>query len=246
MNLDIVIPVYNEGPNIRSVLESFRRELRFPYRVLICYDFDGDTTLAALAPLPKEDYHYELVKNNGRGVLDAIRAGLRQTTAPFVLTFPADDDYNAPRINAMMEKAQSGCDIVCGSRFMPGGSMKNCPWLKAVLVRTAAFFMYHIARVGSHDATNGLRLFSRRVIDQITIESQVGFSYSIELLVKCHRLGWPIGEVPFLWRERTAGKSRFRTLRWIPAYMHWVYYALATTWLRRSRLSAPTGEATHG
>jgi glycosyltransferase involved in cell wall biosynthesis len=242
MKLDIVIPVYNEAANIQSVLESFRRELRFSYRVLICYDFDGDTTLGALKPLSKDDYHYELVKNNGRGVLDAIRAGLRQTSAPFVLTYPADDDYNAPGVNAMIEKAQSGCDIVCGSRFMPGGYMKDCPWLKALLVRTAAFCMYHIARVPSHDPTNGLRMFSRRVIDQIPIESQVGFSYSLELLVKCHRLGWSIGEVPFLWHERTAGKSRFRTLGWIPAYLHWVYYALATTWLRRDRVSTPVQE----
>ena len=239
MKLDIVIPVYNEGPNIRSVLESFRREVRVPYRVLICYDFDGDTTLTALEPLSREEYRFELVKNNGRGVLEAIRAGLRQTTAPFVLTFPADDDYNAPRINTMMEKAQSGRDIVCGSRFIPGGCMKDCPWLKAFLVRTAALCMYYIARVPSRDATNGLRLFSRRVIDQIPIESQVGFAFSIELLVKCHRLGWRIGEVPFLWHKRTAGKSRFRTLRWIPAYLHWVFYALATTWLRRGRISTP-------
>jgi hypothetical protein len=135
----------------------------------------------------------------------------------------------------MLEKAQSGYDIVCGSRFMPGGCMEDCPWLKAILVRVAAFGMYYVARVPSHDATNGLRLFSRRVADQIPIESQAGFAFSIELLVKCHRLGWPIGEVPFSWHERTAGRSRFQTLNWIPAYMHWVYYALATTWLGKGR-----------
>ena len=233
MKLDIVIPVYNEGSNILPVLESFRRELRFPYRVLVCYDFDEDTTLAALGPLSKEEYHYELVKNKGRGVMDAIRAGLVRTTADFVITFPADDDFNAPRLPAMIAKAEEGNDIVSGSRFIPGGCMTNCPWLKAVLVRTSSFFLYHIARVPSHDATNGLRLFSRRVIEQIPIESQVGFAYSIELLVKCHRLGWPIAEVPFLWHERKAGKSRFKILNWVPAYLHWVFYALATTWLRR-------------
>ena len=240
MKLDIVIPVYNEGSNILPVLESFRREVHCTYRVLICYDFDGDTTLAVLGPLSKEDYHFELVKNKGRGVTDAIRAGLEQTSAEFVMTYPADDDFNASRINALIEKARAGHDIVCGSRFIPGGCMTNCPWLKAVMVRASAFFMYHIARVPSHDATNGLRLFSRRVIDGIPIESQVGFAYSIELLVKCHRLGWPIGEVPVLWHERKAGKSRFRVLRWAPAYMHWVYYALATTWLRRDYMSTPS------
>jgi hypothetical protein len=144
----------------------------------------------------------------------------------------------------MLEKAEAGYDVVCGSRFMRGGCMEHCPWLKAVLVRTAALFMYYIARVPSHDATNGLRLFSRRLIDHVPIESQVGFAFSIELLVKCHRLGWPIAEVPFSWHERTAGKSRFRTLRWIPAYLRWLNYALATSWLRRGRITtAPEGDS---
>jgi dolichol-phosphate mannosyltransferase len=166
-------------------------------------------------------------------VLNAIKAGLRQTTAPYVLTFPADDDYNAPRLNTMIEKADSGFDIVCGSRFMKGGCMEDCPPLKAFLVTSAAWFLCHIARVPTHDSTNGLRLFSRRVIEQIPIESRVGFAFSIELLVKTHRLGWPIAEIPFSWHERTAGKSRFRTLHWIPAYMQWLRYAMATTYLRR-------------
>ena len=66
--------------------------------------------------------------------------------------------------------------------------MVGCPWLKAVLVRAANFTLYHLARLPTHDASNGFRLFSRRVIDEIEIESERGFCYSIELLVKCHRL----------------------------------------------------------
>jgi dolichol-phosphate mannosyltransferase len=49
--------------------------------------------------------------------------------------------------------------------------------------------------------------------------------------VKCHRLGWPIGEVPIEWYERTAGQSRFRVLKWLPKYLRWYFYAFATTWL---------------
>ena len=52
---------------------------------------------------------------------------------------------------------------------------------------------------------NGLRLFSRRLLDRVRIESSVGFAYGIELLVKCHRLGWNIAEVPAVWYERTTG-----------------------------------------
>jgi dolichol-phosphate mannosyltransferase len=51
--------------------------------------------------------------------------------------------------------------------------------------------------------------------------------------VKAHRLRWRIGEVPALWFERKHGTSRFRVLKWLPAYLRWYRYAFATTYLRR-------------
>jgi hypothetical protein len=133
----------------------------------------------------------------------------------------------------MVALARGGCDIVCASRFMPGGAMIGCPWLKAVLVRSANFTLRHVARLPTTDASNGFRMFSRRVIDRIEVESQVGFCYSIELLVKAHRLGWTVAEVPVTWIERQSGESRFRVLKWLPAYLRWYGYAFATTFLRR-------------
>ena len=160
--------------------------------------------------------------------------GFAASTAPFVLMYPADDHTNAPMLDPMMALAHGGCDIVCASRFMPGGTMQGCPWLKSALVRTAAFTLHYIAGVPTRDPTSGFRMFSRRVIEQIDIESDQGFCYSIELLVKSHRLGWRIGEIPALWFERRNGSSRFRVLKWLPAYLRWYRYAFATTLLRRS------------
>ena len=111
--------------------------------------------------------------------------------------------------------------------------MVGCPLLKAALVRAANFTLRHFARLPTTDASNGFRLFSRRVIDHVAVESDQGFCYSIELLVKAHRLGWRIGEVPVRWFERRHGESRFRVLKWLPAYLRWYAYAFATTFLRR-------------
>ena len=44
--------------------------------------------------------------------------------------------------------------------------MVGCPWLKAMLVRGGNFTLHHLARLPTRDATNGFRLFSRRVVDE--------------------------------------------------------------------------------
>ena len=238
--LDIVIPVYNEGDNIAAVLGGLQRDLKTPARILICYDMPDDNTLPAVRANP--DWHrafqVEFVRNTARGVHNAIMAGFAASRAPLVVVFPADDDFNAGILDRMVDLARAdradACDIVCASRFMPGGTMQGCPWLKAFLVRTAAFTLFHLAHLPTRDPTSGFRLFSRRVIDRIRIESDQGFCYSIELLVKAHRLGWRVGEVPARWFERKHGTSRFRVLKWLPAYLRWYRYAFATTWLRRS------------
>jgi glycosyltransferase involved in cell wall biosynthesis len=234
--LDIIIPVYNEGPNIVATLAALASEVRSRYRVLICYDFEGDDTLPAVKAhqqaCPQQEVAF--VRNTGRGAHAAVMSGFRASTAPIVVVYPADDDFNAALIDPMIGLVQAGSDIVCASRFMPGGTMQGCPWLKATLVRTAAFTLHHLARLPTRDPTSGFRMFSRRVIDTIVVESDRGFTYSIELLVKAHRLGWRISELPAKWFERTQGTSRFRVLSWLPAYLRWYRYAFATTYLRRS------------
>jgi glycosyltransferase involved in cell wall biosynthesis len=234
--LDIVIPVYNEGPNILSTLGALAREVKTPARVLICYDLPDDDTLPAVRGSPEAytGLAVDFVRNPGRGAHAAVMAGFAASTAPFVIVLPADDDFNAAILDRMVALGREGCDIVCASRFMPGGRMEGCPWLKELLVRSAAFVLHHMARLPTHDPTSGFRLFSRRVVDQIKVESDEGFCYSIELLVKVHRLGWRVAEVPAVWFERKHGTSRFKVLRWLPAYLRWVRYAFATTLLRRS------------
>lgn len=239
--LDIVIPVYNEGRQINATLGALARGLKTPARALICYDMEEDDTLPAVRAHPEAygGLAIDFVRNPQRGAHAAVMAGFVASRAPLVLVYPADDDFNAGILDRMAELAGEGCDVVCASRFMPGGTMQGCPWLKAVLLRCAAFTLHHAARLPTRDPTSGFRLFSRRVVDQIVVESDQGFCYSIELLVKAHRLGWRIGEVPALWFERTHGQSRFRVIKWLPAYLRWFFYAFATTWLRRPPATVP-------
>lgn len=232
--LDIVIPVFNEGSNILRTLASLRDHVRTSFRVLICYDFDEDNTLSALAARPADGIDIALVKNAGRGPHAAVRSGFAATRAPFVLVYMADDDYNAQLIDTMVARARAGTDVVAASRFIPGGSMKNCSSLtKSALTHFGAFVLTQVAGLPVHDGTNAFKLFSRRLLDTVEIESRTGFTFAIELTVKAARLDWKLAELPAQWFERSDKPSRFRVLKWLPAYIRWLLYAMGTRWLRR-------------
>jgi dolichol-phosphate mannosyltransferase len=240
VELDIVIPVYNEGANILRTLGALRGNVRTPYRVMICYDREDDDTLAALAAVPEADARpVALVKNEGKGTHGAVMTGLSKSSAPYVAIFMADDDFNGAVLDSMVAQARTGAEVVCASRFMPGGCMVGCPWLKALLVRTASSTLRGLAQFPTRDATNGFRLFSQRIVSQVEVESREGFTYSLELTAKAHRLRWKIVEVPAHWFERREGTSRFKVLKWLPAYLRWYGYVFATTWLRRGPATVP-------
>ena len=233
VSLDIIVPVFNEGNTILSFLDSLEKYVSVSSRVLICYDNDDDNTLPHIKKNgSKYSFPIVKVKNKKKGVHGAITSGFSYATASAVLVMPADDTYNAPIINTLYQKYREGYDIVVPSRFIPGGKMVGCRFQKALLVRAAAITLYLLAGVPTHDATNGFRLFSKRLLDTIKIESTEGFTYSIELLVKCHRLGWKVAELPAVWYERKKGHSRFKILQWAPHYLRWYIYAFETTFLK--------------
>src|SRR5262249_1983796 len=151
--LDIVIPVYNEGRNIVATLAALAGALTTPARVLICYDHPADDTLPAIRANPQAHTRLpiEFVRKAGRGAAGAVVPGFGGSTAPFVLMYPADDDYNAAMVDRMVALAKAGCDVVCPSRFMPGGAMVGAPLLKATLLRTANFTLHHLARLPTRD-----------------------------------------------------------------------------------------------
>jgi dolichol-phosphate mannosyltransferase len=50
----------------------------------------------------------------------------------------------------------------------------------------------------------------------------------LELTLKAYWRGWRVEEVPTIWHDRTAGRSRFRLFAWLPHYLHWYFLALRT------------------
>ena len=233
LSFDIVIPIYNEGEKIIKLFQQFDIHIKNKFRVLLCYDDDDDNIFKYTDEFKNYKFAIKLIKNPSKGPCSAVVEGLKVSESECKIVFPADDLLNPPIIEKMYQCFKEGSDIVVASRFIKGGSMKGCPLLKSILVRTASSTLYFLSSIPVKDASNGFRLFSNNLLNKVNIESKVGFAYSLELLAKCNRLKLNIAEVPAQWEERSEGSSRFKIFKWLPEYLKWYMYGLSTTWLRK-------------
>jgi dolichol-phosphate mannosyltransferase len=227
--LSVVVPVYNEGenvvPTLRGIVERTRTR---PLEVLVVHDFEEDTTVPVVKRLQLEMPELYLHRNTlGRGALNAIKSGLAAARAPYVLVTMGDGSDDAGDIDPMYGLASAGADVVAGSRYMRGGHQLGGPLLKRTMSRVAGLSLHWLGGLPVHDATSNFRMYSKRLLQRVTIESNGGFELGLELTVKAYLLGMRLAEVPTTWRDRTAGQSRFRLWEWLPRYLHWYWRGIA-------------------
>ncbi len=220
--LSIVMPVFKEGEAVEPALRAIARDIVTPHEILVVYDFDDDPTVPVIARLAAELPQVRGLRNDlGRGVLNAMKAGIAAGRGDFVLITMADGSDEPAIVDRMVGLARDGADVVAASRYMRGGRQVGGPPLKRIMSRTAGLTLHWFAGVSTHDPTNNFKLYSRRFLDAVAIESTAGFELALELTVKATLDRRTVAEVPTTWRDRTAGQSNFRLRKWLPHYLHW-------------------------
>jgi len=233
--IDICVPVYNEGKNIRRLFDAMANQIRTEFRLLIIYDTDEDDTLPVLAEI-REQYPFPIIllKNAyGRGVAHAILTGMQNVESEYWVLAMADLSDDMSTIDEMYMKMQEGYDMVAGSRYMRGGKKHGGPFLQSLLSRSASLGMHILIGLPIHDLSNAFKMYRTEVTRRIPLESRDGFEICTELVIKAYLAGYRETEVPTEWRDRTAGESNFQMWKWIPKYLHWCFYAMHHKWLRK-------------
>ena len=128
------------------------------------------------------------------------------------------------KIDQAVKMISQGKDIICFSRFMKGGKQIGGPFLKGTLSRLAGLSLFYLFNFPTHDPTNSFKLYRKSILSKIYIESEAGFDFNLEIIIKLFKMGYKINEIPATWRDRTAGKSRFKLLKWLPKYIKWYLY----------------------
>ncbi len=221
------MPVYNEGGVIKETIRRVETAVDTPHELLIIYDMDEDTTVPQVKKLQKKFPNVKPVRNTfGKGVLNALKTGLKIAKGQAVCVMMADLTDDPEVLNLMMAKFERGFDVIAASRYMKGGHQIGGPFIKQVLSRVAGISLHYLVGLPTHDATNSFRLYSRRFLDKVKIESDGGFELAIELTVKAHFNGYKVTEVPTTWTY-LAKESRFYLKKWLPKYLKWYFWAIS-------------------
>ena len=151
----------------------------------------------------------------------------------------ADGSDEPHVVDPMVALARDGADVVAASRYMRGGHQIGGPPLKRLMSRTAGLTLHWFAGVPTHDPTNNFKLYSRRFLDTVTIESTAGFELALELTVKATLAGRRVAEVPDDLARPDRRPEQLQAPQVAAALPALVSAAFVGRWLRR-RDAAPS------
>jgi len=232
----VIVPTYNEAENIRLLVADIlaigcspqaappragepagsqpSAPSCFAVDALVVDDNspDGTGQIAdeLAARYPSVHVHHRPGK---LGLGTAYIAGFRYALAQGydrILTMDADFSHHPRYIPAMIEKSLDEADMVIGSRYVRGGGTHGCTLPRKALSWAANAFAKTVLGLQTADCTAGFRCYRAEVLTSIDLDSifSSGYSFLIEMLYKCHRHGWRIGEVPILFENRRRGASK--------------------------------------
>lgn len=210
----VIIPTYNERNNLVELLALIYQEME-DIHVLIVDDNSPDGTGALIRQLMQNQYRdrlflFERPRKLGLGT--AYIAGFKwalERDYQYIFEMDADFSHN-PKYLKQFITAAEGCDLVLGSRYIAGGGVINWSMIRRMISFGGSLYSRMILGLPFKDLTGGYKCFRRKVLEQIDLNDvkSNGYSFQIELTYRAFLKSFTIKEVPIIFEERAAGKSK--------------------------------------
>lgn len=229
LKLSILVPVRNEGVNIEIMIKILEAVVDVPHEVLIVHDRPDDNSVPAVQAIQSRYPNIRLVHNElGRGVVNAIKAGVQAAGGRYILLFAIDEVGPVLAIEDMILLMDEGCEMVSCTRYAYGGRRLGGSMIGGILSRMANKFFHILSGATFTDGTTGIKMFSKSFFETLTIESNpVGWAVVFEMAIKAQVAGLKIGEVPIVSIDRLyGGKSTFSLGPWFKEYLRWFVWGL--------------------
>lgn len=213
----IVVPTYNEAGAIERLLGGLAAVLAgaLPddHRILVVDDGSPDGTAAIVERVGAELGVVELLSRGAKGGLgQAYLAGFAHALergAQLVGEIDADLSHDPQHLPALLAAAQSA-DVVLGSRYVPGGGVADWGRARRLISHCGCAYARTILGLPQRDLTGGYKLLHRRVLEAIELESvrSQGYVFQVEITYRAVLAGFRVAEVPIVFHERDAGRSK--------------------------------------
>jgi dolichol-phosphate mannosyltransferase len=209
----VVTPTYNERDNLAELVRAVHASSPEAH-LLVLDDASPDGTGALADSIAASDGRVQVLHRPGKlGLGTAYVAGFRHGLAhgyDVVFEMDADLSHDPAYIPRFLEAVQSGADVAVGSRNVAGGGVEGWGLGRHVLSKGGSLYARTILGVEVHDLTTGFKAYTRRAIEAIDLGSirSNGYSFQIETTYRALRKGLRVAEVPIVFVDRRAGRSK--------------------------------------
>jgi dolichol-phosphate mannosyltransferase len=208
----ICLPTYDERENLAAIVRAIHG-VAPAVDVLVIDDASPDGTGALADELAASDARVKVLHRAGKqGLGRAYLAGFAwalERGYGLVLEMDADFSHDPRHLPELLAAARDA-DLVLGSRWVKGGGTVNWGLGRKLVSRGGSLYARTILGVGVRDLTGGFKCFRREVLEAVdlpTVECS-GYAFQIELTYRALRKGFRVVEVPIVFTERRAGRSK--------------------------------------
>ena len=210
----VIIPTYNERENLPLIVGRVHHASP-QVHILIVDDGspDGTGELADGLALADPDRVHVMHRTSKAGLGAAYLAGFAWGLGrgySVLVEMDADGSHAPEELTRLLDAVDAGADLAIGSRYVAGGAVRNWPWRRLVLSKTANTYSRFLLGVDIHDITAGYRAYRREVLEKIDLSAvdSKGYCFQIDLTWRAINNGFTVVEVPITFTERELGVSK--------------------------------------
>jgi len=214
----IVIPTYNELENLAQLIGELERvalQQKVRLHIVVVDDQSPDGTGELAENLAKKYGNIHVLHRTekrglGSAYKDGFKIALDDLGAGIVFEMDADLSHNPESIPAFLAKLREGFDVVVGTRYIPEGKIVGWNLRRKMTSWGGNFLTKTMLGLKAHDATSGYRAYTASVLRGIDLDAvkSEGYAFQVEMLFRCTRRGFRVGEVPITFVDRIKGESK--------------------------------------
>ncbi len=206
--LSIIVPTYNEKENIGLLIAQLEKSISQEHEIIVVDDNSPDGTADVVRSLSKEFPSLRLIKRRRKqGLTSAIVAGAKAAAGNDVVVMDADLSHPPERAAALASELKNH-DLVIGSRNVEGGGVQNWPLHRKLVSKCAEMLAHILLGISSRDPLSGFFAIKRNVLLRTRFRTK---GYKILLNILFDNPDLRIKEIPYLFRDRHAGKTKLGT-----------------------------------